>query len=85
MSCERGGSYMLYEHTPPFLWFGKFLECALCHIHVFNFSMNRSWEHEIVSRGQSLMRETLTNAGKLGLRLLEDLTALAAGGSVCAI
>jgi hypothetical protein len=47
--------------------------------------MNRSWEHEIVSRGQSLMRETLTNAGKLGLRLLEDLTALAAGGSVCTI
>ncbi|KAG6735514.1 hypothetical protein POTOM_061877 [Populus tomentosa] len=46
-----------------------------------NSDMNRSWEHEIVSRGQSLMRETLTNAGKLGLRLLEDLTALAAGGS----
>lgn len=84
MSCERGGSYMLYEHT-PFFWYGEFLKCALCHIHVFNFSMNRSWEHEIVSRGQSLMRETLTNAGKLGLRLLEDLTALAAGGSVCAI
>lgn len=30
------------------------------------------------------MRGTLTNSGKLGLRLLEDLTALAAGGSVCA-
>lgn len=30
------------------------------------------------------MRDTLTNSGKLGLRLLEDLTALAAGGSVCA-
>lgn len=29
------------------------------------------------------MRETLTKSGKLGLRLLEDLTALAAGGSVC--
>lgn len=29
------------------------------------------------------MRETLTNSGKMGLRLLEDLTALAAGGSVC--
>lgn len=29
------------------------------------------------------MREPLTNAGKIGLRLLEDLTALAAGGSVC--
>ncbi|XP_011003788.1 PREDICTED: protein MON2 homolog isoform X2 [Populus euphratica] len=48
-----------------------------------NRSINNSesWEHEIVSRGQSLTRETLTNAGKLGLRLLEDLTALAAGGS----
>lgn len=31
-----------------------------------------------------MMRETLTKVGKLGLRLLEDLTALAAGGSVCA-
>ncbi|XP_050379358.1 uncharacterized protein LOC126796668 isoform X2 [Argentina anserina] len=34
-----------------------------------------------VSGRSSLMRETLTKAGKLGLRLLEDLTALAAGGS----
>ena len=45
---------------------------------------NRSLEHEFISGGPSLMRETLTIAGKLGLRLLEDLTALAAGGSVCA-
>lgn len=37
-----------------------------------------------VSGQSSMMRETLTKAGKLGLRLLEDLTALAAGGSVCA-
>lgn len=29
------------------------------------------------------MRAGLTKTGKLGLRLLEDLTALAAGGSVC--
>nr|XP_011466433.1 PREDICTED: protein MON2 homolog [Fragaria vesca subsp. vesca] len=34
-----------------------------------------------VSGQSSMMRETLTKAGKLGLRLLEDLTALAAGGS----
>ncbi|KAA8544984.1 hypothetical protein F0562_019799 [Nyssa sinensis] len=34
-----------------------------------------------VSGRPSLMRETLSKAGKLGLRLLEDLTALAAGGS----
>ncbi|CAK7340899.1 unnamed protein product [Dovyalis caffra] len=48
-----------------------------------NRSINNSesWEHEIVSRGSSLMKETLTVAGELGLRLLEDLTALAAGGS----
>ncbi|KAL7239326.1 hypothetical protein ACSBR2_005270 [Camellia fascicularis] len=48
-----------------------------------NRSINRaeSLEHEFISGGQSLMRETLTTAGKLGLRLLEDLTALAAGGS----
>lgn len=31
------------------------------------------------------MRDILTNSGKLALRLLEDLTALAAGGSVCAV
>ncbi|KAI8555871.1 hypothetical protein RHMOL_Rhmol05G0207500 [Rhododendron molle] len=44
-------------------------------------SLNRSLEHDFISGGPSLMRETLTKAGKLGLRLLEDLTALAAGGS----
>ena len=32
--------------------------------------------------GELTMREDLTDVGKLGLRLLEDLTALAAGGSV---
>ncbi|XP_065852074.1 uncharacterized protein [Euphorbia lathyris] len=49
-----------------------------------NRSINHSefLEHEPTNSGeQSLMRETLTNPGKLGLRLLEDLTALAAGGS----
>lgn len=45
--------------------------------------MNRSLEQEFISGGPSIMRETLTNSGKMGLRLLEDLTALAAGGSVC--
>lgn len=35
------------------------------------------------SYGELIMREDLTDVGKLGLRLLEDLTALAAGGSVC--
>lgn len=44
---------------------------------------NRSLEHEFISGEPSLMREIQTKAGKLGLRLLEDLTALAAGGSVC--
>ncbi|KAF5453885.1 hypothetical protein F2P56_023598 [Juglans regia] len=42
---------------------------------------SESLENEYVTGGLSIMRETLTNAGKLGLRLLEDLTALAAGGS----
>ncbi|XP_044475978.1 protein MON2 homolog isoform X3 [Mangifera indica] len=48
-----------------------------------NRSMNHSesLDHECTSGGSSLMREPLTNAGKIGLRLLEDLTALAAGGS----
>ncbi|KAI4301884.1 hypothetical protein L6164_035121 [Bauhinia variegata] len=40
-------------------------------------------DHETVSGGPPLMRETLTETGKLGLRLLEDLTSMAAGGSVC--
>ncbi|XP_024951722.2 uncharacterized protein LOC102616955 isoform X2 [Citrus sinensis] len=42
---------------------------------------SESLEHEFASEGPSLRRETLTKAGKLGLQLLEDLTALAAGGS----
>ncbi|XP_027162674.1 protein MON2 homolog isoform X2 [Coffea eugenioides] len=48
-----------------------------------NRNLNRleALELELVSGGPSLMRDTLTNSGKLGLRLLEDLTALAAGGS----
>lgn len=46
--------------------------------------MHSSLDHESVSGGPPLMRETLTETGKLGLRLLEDLTSLAAGGSVCA-
>ncbi|XP_057496302.1 uncharacterized protein LOC130781215 [Actinidia eriantha] len=48
-----------------------------------NRSINRAetLEHDFISGGPSMMRETLTKAGKLGLRLLEDLTALAAGGS----
>ncbi|XP_031260059.1 protein MON2 homolog [Pistacia vera] len=48
-----------------------------------NRSMNHSesLDHEFTSGGPSLMRETQTNVGKIGLRLLEDLTALAAGGS----
>lgn len=44
-------------------------------------NLSESLENEFVSGVPTMMRETLTNAGKLGLRLLEDLTALAAGGS----
>ncbi|XP_024978290.1 protein MON2 homolog isoform X2 [Cynara cardunculus var. scolymus] len=48
-----------------------------------NHSINnsKSLEEDFVSLDKSKMRETPTKAGKLGLRLLEDLTALAAGGS----
>lgn len=48
-----------------------------------NRNMNRleSLEQEIISGGASIMKKTLTNCGNLGLLLLEDLTALAAGGS----
>lgn len=48
-----------------------------------NRNINRleSLDVEFSSGGPSLTRDTLTNSGKLGLRLLEDLTALAAGGS----
>lgn len=45
----------------------------------------RSLEEDLASLEKLKMREIPTKAGKLGLRLLEDLTALAAGGSVCAI
>ncbi|OMO62280.1 hypothetical protein CCACVL1_22908 [Corchorus capsularis] len=50
-----------------------------------NRSLNNSesLEHNFASGTPSLMRETTTSTGKLGLRLLEDLTALAAGGSAC--
>lgn len=46
-------------------------------------SINRSesLENDFVSGGSPSKRDSLTKAGKLGLRLLEDLTALAAGGS----
>ncbi|KAL5566940.1 hypothetical protein UlMin_030104 [Ulmus minor] len=46
-----------------------------------SINLSESLELEAVSGGSSLKRETLTKAGKLGLRLLEDLTALAASGS----
>ncbi|PON87081.1 Mon2, dimerization and cyclophilin-binding domain containing protein [Trema orientale] len=44
-----------------------------------SINLSESLVHE--SGGSSLMRESLTKAGKLGLRLLEDLTALSASGS----
>ncbi|XP_034218280.1 protein MON2 homolog isoform X3 [Prunus dulcis] len=45
-----------------------------------SINLSESLDKSLYGRS-SLMRETLTKAGKLGLRLLEDLTALAAGGS----
>ncbi|KAG8391013.1 hypothetical protein BUALT_Bualt01G0143800 [Buddleja alternifolia] len=46
-----------------------------------NIKRLESLELEVISGGPSLMRDTLTKPGKLGLCLLEDLTTLAAGGS----
>ncbi|KAK1288620.1 hypothetical protein QJS10_CPB19g01189 [Acorus calamus] len=46
-----------------------------------SISNSKLLEGDIVSGGPSSLRETPTKAGRLGLRLLEDLTALAAGGS----
>jgi len=46
--------------------------------------LHSSLDYEIVSGSPPVMRENLSETGKLGLRLLEDLTSLAAGGSVCA-
>ncbi|XP_048323990.2 uncharacterized protein LOC107412268 isoform X2 [Ziziphus jujuba] len=46
-----------------------------------SINLSESLELESISGGSALMRESLTKVGKLGLRLLEDLTALAAGGS----
>ncbi|KAK9137366.1 hypothetical protein Sjap_007960 [Stephania japonica] len=46
-----------------------------------SINLSESLEIEFISGGPSIKRESLTKAGKLGLRLLEDLTALAAGGS----
>lgn len=39
-------------------------------------------DHDI-SIGSSSMKDVLSKSGNLGLHVLEDLTALAAGGSVC--
>ncbi|KAK7356012.1 hypothetical protein VNO80_15278 [Phaseolus coccineus] len=46
-----------------------------------SINLSNSLDHEIVSGRPPVMRENLTETGKLGLRLLEDLTSLAAGGS----
>lgn len=59
-----------------------FTSCLSC-ITQANSSIHRSLDSGFVSGGPSSMRADLTKTGKLGLRLLEDLTALAAGGSVC--
>ncbi|WZY79255.1 hypothetical protein YC2023_025639 [Brassica napus] len=45
-----------------------------------NINSSESLEKDVIS-GRSTMRDTLSETGKLGLRLLEDLTASAAGGS----
>lgn len=52
-------------------------------LYFINPGMNRALKNGSLSGGPLLKRENLTKAGRLGLQLLEDLTALAAGGSVC--
>ncbi|KAI4378915.1 hypothetical protein MLD38_016333 [Melastoma candidum] len=46
-----------------------------------NIKILESVEQDFSSMKLSFEKETLTKTGKLGIRLLEDLTALAAGGS----
>ncbi|XP_014513361.1 protein MON2 homolog isoform X1 [Vigna radiata var. radiata] len=46
-----------------------------------SINLSNSLDNEIVSGSPAVRRENLTETGKLGLRLLEDLTSLAAGGS----
>ncbi|XP_057428079.1 uncharacterized protein LOC130721323 isoform X3 [Lotus japonicus] len=46
-----------------------------------SINLSDSLDHESISGGPPERRDTLTETGKLGLRLLEDLTSLAAGGS----
>ncbi|KAL2325430.1 hypothetical protein Fmac_024488 [Flemingia macrophylla] len=46
-----------------------------------SINLSDSLHNESISGGAPVMRETLTETGKHGLRLLEDLTSLAAGGS----
>lgn len=55
--------------------------CPICDLAYLN--CGRSLETRNIAV-QPCMRESLSKTGKLGLLLLEDLTALAAGGSVCA-
>ncbi|KAL9687201.1 hypothetical protein QQ045_031599 [Rhodiola kirilowii] len=45
-----------------------------------SISISESLDHDL-SGGSSSMREIVSKSGKLGLHVLEDLTALAAGGS----
>jgi hypothetical protein len=60
---------MLFWHVSFFL-----SSCSLT-LHVRSLASNSE---------EPVIRENLSDVGKFGLRLLEDLTALAAGGSVCA-
>lgn len=48
-------------------------------------AFDRSLENDYVPGLSEPLRENLSKSGKLGVRLLEDLTALAAGGSVCVV
>ncbi|CAL0321003.1 unnamed protein product [Lupinus luteus] len=75
---------VLAESLPPGkYYFGGQLSRSSTVTGDVNHSINLSDSlgNEFVSGVSSFTRETLTETGKLGLRLLEDLTSLAAGGS----
>lgn len=64
----------------------SFLLCCVCISPFFGLQIQISLHGRSLATnsGEPTLRENLSDVGKLGLRLLEDLTALSAGGSVCA-
>ena len=57
----------------------------MIHGNVYAPVFDRSLENNHLSGSSEPLRENLSKSGRLGVRLLEDLTALASGGSVRAL